>query len=172
VTTKADFNADEWSRVQLAPFVAGFTVITADRGGTLRETVEMARVYAEERQDADAPELIREIVSSQPAVDAQQLGGGQQAGGAQQQASPEDARARSQEVIRDAVGILEAKASPEELDAYKRFCLEIAERVAERTKSGGVLGVGGKSVSDAEQAALDELGATLGIAPEAGAGTA
>ena len=167
MTTKADFNADEWSRVQLGPFVAGFTVITADRGGTLRETVEMARAYAEERQDPEAPELIREIVGSQPSVEASQLGGAEQ-----RPASPEDARARSQEVIRDAVGILDAKATPEEVDAYKRFCLEVAQRVAERTKSGGVLGVGGKQVSDAERAALDELAATLGVTPEPGFGTA
>ena len=167
MTTKAEFNADEWSRVLLGPFVAGLTLVSAERGGTLRESVEMARVYAEESQDPSAPELIRELVADRPSVDPQRFAppGGEKA-------SPEDVRARGHEILRDALGALEGKADPEEIDAYKRFCLDIAQRVAERTKSGGVLGVGGKSVSDAEQAALDELGATLGISPEAGAGTA
>ncbi len=41
--------------------------------------------------------------------------------------------------------------------------LTVAERAAERTKSGGVLGIGGERVSDAERAALDELAAALGV---------
>ena len=167
MTTKAEFNADEWSRVLLGPFVAGLTVVNAERGGTLRESVEMAKVYAEERQDPENPELIRELINDRPSVDPQRFAppGGEKA-------TPEDLRSRGHEILRDALGVLEDKADPAEVDAYKRFCLEIAQRVAERTKSGGVLGVGGKSVSDAEQAALDELGATLGISPETGAGTA
>ena len=167
MTTKAEFNADEWSRVLLGPFMAGLTLVTAERGGTLRESMEIARAYAEERQDPDAPELTREIVADRPAVDPQRF-----APPSGERATPEDLRARGHEVLRDALGVLEGKADPEEVEAYKRFCLEIAERVAERTKSGGMMGVGAKSVSDAEQAALDELGATLGISPEAGAGTA
>jgi len=167
MTTKAEFNAEEWSRVLLGPFVAGLTLVAAERGGTLRESVEMAKVYAEEKQDPAAPELIRELVADRPSVDAERFApeGGERA-------TPEDVRARGHEILRNALGVLEGKADPAEIEAYKRFCLEIAERVAERTKSGGVLGVGGKQVSDAEQAALTELGTTLGIAPETGAGTA
>ena len=56
-----------------------------------------------------------------------------------------------------------AKASPEELDAYKRFTLTVAERAAQADKSGGVLGIGGERVSESESAALDEIAATLGV---------
>ena len=167
MTTKAEFNADEWSRVVLGPFVAGLTLVSAERGGTLRESVEMARVYTEESRDPAAPELIRELVADRPSVDPQRF-----APPDGEKATPDDVRSRAHEILRDALGVLEGKADPAEITAYKHFCLEVAQRVAERTKSGGVLGVGGESVSDAEQAALDELGATLGISPEAGAGTA
>ena len=44
-----------------------------------------------------------------------------------------------------------------EPDGYKRWILDMARKVAE-TKTGGILGIGGKSVIDEkEQAALDEL---------------
>jgi hypothetical protein len=123
-------------------------VIAADRGGSIRETVEMARVYAEVQKSADAPELIRELAGSRP--DADDL---------QHEGQPRDLH----EVLREALAILEAKATPEEVDAYKHLCLGLAERVAARTKSGGVLGIGGERVSDDEQAALDSVKATLGL---------
>lgn len=40
--------------------------------------------------------------------------------------------------------------------------LTIAQAVAEAHKEGGFLGVGGKQVSEEEQAALDDIKATLG----------
>jgi hypothetical protein len=75
----------------------------------------------------------------------------------------EDLPVRAEQLLREALAILEAKATPEEAEAYKRVCLEIAQRVAERTKSGGVLGIGGERVSGGEQAAIDRLRSTLGI---------
>jgi hypothetical protein len=44
MTRKAEFNAEEWSTVVDGPLYAGMRVISAERGGTLRETVAMGRV--------------------------------------------------------------------------------------------------------------------------------
>ena len=52
--------------------------------------------------------------------------------------------------------VLEAKASPEELADYRRFTLGLAERVARAKEEGD------GPVSDAEQAAIDEISAALG----------
>ena len=43
MTTKADFTPQEWDLVLEGPPSAGMIVITAQRGGTLRETVSMAK---------------------------------------------------------------------------------------------------------------------------------
>lgn len=43
--------------------------------------------------------------------------------------------------------------------------LSLAEAAANAHREGGILGVGGKRVSDAEQAALDEIAATLDAEP-------
>ena len=49
------------------------------------------------------------------------------------------------------------------LDAYRGFVLGIAERVAHAHKTGGFLGFGGKKVSDAEAAAIEEIRRTLNL---------
>jgi hypothetical protein len=152
MTTKADFNAEEWEQVLEAPALAGLIVITAQRGGTIRESVQMAKAYTEARKEHAGSDLLGEIVAQPPTVDPRQF------------ESAEQLRSEGLQRIRDAVGLLEPKAEPEDLEAYKRFVLTVAERAAEATKSGGVLGIGGERVSDAESAALDELAAALGTA--------
>ncbi len=47
MTTKADFNGEEWDQISEGPALAGLIVIASQRGGTIRETLAMAKVYAE-----------------------------------------------------------------------------------------------------------------------------
>jgi exonuclease III len=150
MTTKADFNAEEWEQILQAPALAGLVVITAQRGGTIRESVQMAKAYTEARKEHAGSDLLSEIVAHPPTVDTRQF------------ESAEQLRSEGLQRIRDAVALLEPKAEPGDVEAYKRFVLTVAERAAEATKSGGVLGIGGERVSDAESAALDELAAALG----------
>jgi hypothetical protein len=44
-------------------------IVTAQRGGTFRETIAMAEPYAEARQHHGASELLDEIVSARPQID-------------------------------------------------------------------------------------------------------
>lgn len=56
------------------------------------------------------------------------------------------------------------KSSPQDAQAYKDFVYSTAQRVAEATKEGGFLGIGGtKAVSDAEQSLLNDISRTLGV---------
>lgn len=149
MTGKAEFNAEEWSTILQGPPIAGMVVITSERGGTLRESVSMARAYAEARQQHGESELLDEILSSQPEFDPTRFRdpGALREGGLQQ--------------LRQAVTLLREKATPEEVESYGRFVQTLAEKVASAHKEGGVLGVGGKPVSASEQAALDEIQSAL-----------
>jgi len=154
MTKKADFNAEEWSVVVEGPVFAGMWVIAADRGGTLRESLAVGRVYQEARRQQGESELLDAIVSSQPAID--------------QSRAPErggDVSALAQDRLREAMRIAEEKATPEEVDAYKKFVMTVAQAAAAAHKEGGFLGVGGKQVSDAEEKALDDISITLGTPP-------
>jgi hypothetical protein len=149
MTTKADFNAEEWSTVLEGPPIAGMIVITAQRGGTIRESISMGKVYGEARQQQGSSELLDAIVSEQPQLDPKRY------------RTPEDLRRDGIARLREAVELLQQKATPEEVDDYKRFVVGLAERAAAAHKEGGFLGVGGQEVSDAERAALDELAAAI-----------
>ncbi|MDQ6731266.1 MAG: hypothetical protein M3022_13475 [Actinomycetota bacterium] len=156
MTTKADFNAEEWSTVVDGPLYAGMRVISADRGGTLRESLAMGRAYQQARESHGESGLLDELVKSPPAIDPDRV---RESGG--------DISAVATQQLRRAIGILEAKATPSETDAYKTFVMTIAQAVASAHKEGGVLGFGGKEISDAENQALDELSAALGPPPAA-----
>ena len=150
MTKKADFNAEEWSTVVEAPLLAGMRVVTAHRGGTIRETLAMGQVYAQARQKHGESELLDELVSSPPALDQQRV----RAAG--------DLGKVVTEGVGGAIAVLQQKATPEEVDAYRNFVMDVAEAAAKAHKEGGFIGIGGKQVSESEQAALDEIQASLG----------
>ena len=144
MTTKSEFNADEWERVARAPALGAVTVMLADRGGAIRESIALGKAYAEAKRDGGS-ELIEQLVASPPSLD------------------PESAKQPDQipEHIREAVRTVEQKATPEETEEYRQFILRLADVVAHAHKEGGVLGIGGKEVSPEEQEALDRLSSTL-----------
>ena len=144
MTGKTDFTAEEWETISEGPPSAGMIVISASRGGTFRETFSMAKAYAEARQEHGASQLLDEIVSAKPEVDRSR------------HHSVEELRTDSLQNLRDAVGLLEAKATPEEVEEYRRFVVTLANRVAEAHKEHG------ERVSEAEEQAIDEIKAALG----------
>jgi len=119
MTTKADFNAEEWSTVVDGPLYAGMRVISADRGGTVRETLALGRAYQEARARHGESGLLDELVTSPPAIDPERV---RESGG--------DIGAVATEQLREAIGILEAKATAAETDAYKTFVMTVAQAVA------------------------------------------
>jgi hypothetical protein len=151
MASKADFTAVEWDTITQGPALAALKVISAQRGGTIRESVQVAKVYNEAREQHPG-ELVGEIAKSAPTLDRSEF------------TSREDVATQTPERIRSAVELLESKA-PDEVEAYRQFTLTVAQRAAEADKSGGVLGVGGERVSDSERAALAEIAEALGTTP-------
>ena len=144
MTGKADFAPEEWERVLQGPPTAGMIVITAQRGGTFRETFAMGKAYAEARQRHGESELLDEIASARPEVDHTRY------------RSPDDLRAHGLEHLREAVALLENKATPDEVDAYRKFVLSLADRVASAHREGD------SAISEAEQTAINEISSALG----------
>src|SRR5436305_5298821 len=144
MTGKADFTQQEWSLVLEGPPSAGMIVITAQRGGTIRETVAIAKAYVEARQQHRESELLDEIVAAKPELDHTRYH------------TVEELKQHGLQHLRDAVELLERKATPGEVDGYRRFVLTLADKVANAHREGGV------SVSPAERAAIDEIAAALG----------
>ena len=151
MTRKEQFNAEEWERLAEGPPLAAILVITASRGGSLRESLSVGKLYAEAREKKEAPELVQELLTTRPTVEPGQA------------SSPEELRTHATERLRQAATLVDERATPEEATAYKSFVIEVAQGAAERHKEGGFLGIGGQQVSDAEAAALAEIAAALDI---------
>jgi hypothetical protein len=144
MTGSADFTPEEWDTIQEGPTSAGMIVSTAQRGGTFREAFAMAKAFTDARQEHGDSALLDELVSSKPEVDRHKAH------------SPEELREKGLQRIREAVALLEAKATPEEVEDYRSFVLTVAQRVAEAKGEGG-----DDKTSDAERAAIQEIEAAL-----------
>lgn len=144
MTGKADFTEAEWDLVREGPATAGMVVILASKGGTFRETWALAKSYAEARQEHAGNELLDALVDEKP--DVERYG------------SAEEADREGLAQLRQAVALLEQKATPEELAAYKQFTLEVARRVSEAHKEEG------EAVSPEEREAMTKIEASLGSA--------
>jgi hypothetical protein len=151
MTTKAAFNAEEWSTLVEAPLLAAMRVVAASRGGTIRESLAVGQAYAKARKQHGESELLDELVASPPAMDPGRA------------ASLGDLGRAADERLRAAASLLGEKATPDEAEAYKRFALSVARAAAQAHREGGFLGVGGQEVSDPEQAALDEIARILEV---------
>jgi hypothetical protein len=144
MTTKAAFTTDEWDLIRSGPPAAGMMVIAASHGGTIRETFEMAKVYADARGRHGDSELLDELVSAKPERDHTKY------------RSFDELKENSLRRLGESVALLTTKATPEEVDDYRGFVLTLAERVAKRHEEDGV------QVSPAEQGVIDDVRAALG----------
>lgn len=152
MTGQADFTEEEWKTVLQGPTSAGMHVIVSDRGGAVRETMEMARAYTEERKHAGSSQLLDEIVQAKPEMDKERA------------PSKDEMEANQLQNLRDAVSLIEAKASSDELHGYREFVLGLAVKVAEARKEG-FMGLSGDRVSGEEQTAINEIAEALGTEP-------
>jgi hypothetical protein len=146
MTTKAAFSPEEWKVVLEGPPAAGMIVITAARGGMFRETIAMSKAYAEARAEHGDSELLDEIVAAKPQTDHTRYH------------SAEELRDHGLKHLRDAVTLVDSKATTQERDDYRRFVLTLAGKVAAAHKEGG------QSVSPAEADAIQQITAALGTA--------
>jgi hypothetical protein len=144
MTTKAAFAPEEWTLVLEGPPTAGMMVATAAHGGTFRESIAMSKAYSEARAEHGESELLDEIVSAKPKIDHTRYH------------SPEELRDAGLGHLRDAMTLLQSKATAEECDDYRHFVITLADKVAAAHREHG------QAVSPAEAAAIEQITAALG----------
>jgi hypothetical protein len=144
MTTKAAFSPEEWTVVLEGPPTAGMIVVTAARGGMLRETLAMSKAYVEARQLHGQSELLDEIVAAKPKADHTRYH------------SFDELRDNGLQHLREAVALLTSKATAEEVDGYRRFVLAVANKAAAAHREDG------QSVSPPEADAIEQIAAALG----------
>ncbi len=144
MTDRAAFTEEQWKMVLEGPPSAGMIVVTAGRGGTIRETFAIGKAYVEARKEHGASQLLDEIVAAKPEIDHTRYH------------SYEELKQHGLEHIRGAVAALQEKATPEEVDGYRRFVVMLADAVASAHREDGV------TISEPEKAAIAEITTALG----------
>jgi hypothetical protein len=104
----------------------------------------MSRAYVDVRALHGQSELLDEIVAAKPKMEHTRYH------------SVEELRDAGLQHVRTAVATLESKATPEEVDEYRRFVLTLADKVAAAHREEG------QEVSPAEAAAIDQIAGALG----------
>ena len=141
MTTKADFTPEEWELVREGPPTAGMVALTAEHGGSFRESWALAKAYAEARKEHGESELLDALVAEKPDL--------------KRYKTPEELEAQGLGRLTEAVALLEQKATSGEVVAYKKFTLDVAQRVAEAHQEGG------RPVGDGERAAIEKIEASI-----------
>ena len=156
MTSRKDFTDEEWTRIRRAPLVAGVAISLADPGGP----IEVAKESVATLRSATLPPSQEELLAS-VALDVQAL--------AQQKQNPlGDFKPTNGQVVLDELRgvneIVTAKASPQEVEAFRRWLVAAAQAAADAAKEGGFMGFGAEKVSAGEQQMLDRVRAALGVA--------
>jgi hypothetical protein len=141
MTGKADFTPEEWELVREGPPTAGMVALTAEKGGSFRESWALAKAYTEARKEHGESELLDALVAEKPDL--------------KRYKTPDELETQGLGRLTEAVALLEQKASPAEVAAYKKFALDVAEQVAEAHKEGE------GAVSEGERAAIEKIAASL-----------
>jgi len=104
----------------------------------------MAKAYTEARGEHGESELLDEIVATKPEVDHTRYH------------SVEELRENGFAHLRNAVAVLESKATTEELQEYRRFVLTLAGKVAAAHREHG------QTVSPTETEVIQQITDALG----------
>ncbi len=139
MASKSDFTEQEWETMQKGVTGAGMLVSVSDRGfiDTFKEAGSLAKHLANARKSSDS-----EVVRGLAEVRGSGFG---------LTSSPDEIESKTLEALRSSVSTLETKA-PDEVEAYRRFVLDLAQSVAGAAEGG----------DDVETGALEKIRSALG----------
>jgi hypothetical protein len=144
----SEFTEEEWKLVREGPALAGLIVLSADKGGTFRESLALARAYADARKRHAESALVDELASKGP-PHTRRFG------------SPQELRDEGIETLKEASKLVDRTRPREEAQSYRAFVMTVAERVARAHHEGG------EEISPSEREALEAVAESLGLGSRA-----
>ena len=160
MSVKENFTPEEWKSLLKAPMLAGYAVAGADPSkeeGFIQEMSAVADGIIEGEQSAGKDSLLSAVIADIYAnADDEQRG-------QTEKMSVGDAKERALENSRAVAALLKNKSSAEEADAYKKWVIGVAHKVAAAAKERGFLGFGGTQISGSEVEIINEIGAALEV---------
>jgi hypothetical protein len=156
MSTKTDYTEAEWATLTRAPVVAGMAISLADPGGPIEVTKELMATLRAVTSPTVQAELVTSISKEVAAMAEQKKN---PAG----DFKPKGTMAGQQilDELRGAGEIVRAKATPDEIRAFREWLLAVAQAAADAAKEGGFMGFGAEQVSAGEREMLARVAAAL-----------
>ena len=154
-----NFTPEEWKSLLKAPMLVSYAIAGAAPSGEegfIQEMSAVADAIIEGGEQAAQASLLEAVVADIVA------NAGDEQRGPTEKISVGETKDRALANCRSVAALLQTKASPEEADAYKRWLIAVAQKVAAAAKEGGIFGFGGKQVSESEAATINEIAVALG----------
>jgi hypothetical protein len=164
MTDKSNFTPDKWKVLLESVTMAGIAVTAAEPSGLwglLKESFAGGSALAQAKTDPGSNPRIKAVVGDF-ATDQGQSSARDGLKEKLTSGKPAEIKARCIETLRQAGAVVDARA-PSDAAAFKSWLRQISQHVAEATKEGGFLGIGGVLVSEAEKATLTEISSALGL---------
>jgi hypothetical protein len=161
---KADFTKEEWTLLLESPMIAGMAVTAADPSGLwglLKESFAGGSALTRAITGTDTNALVKAVVTDFSTGEGRSAArdGLKEKFAASQ---PTDLKKKSIDSLRQVSALLDKKAAGDAA-AFKAWLRQISQSTAEAaTEGGGLFGLGGVQVSDAEKATLTEISSALG----------
>lgn len=161
---KTNFTKEEWTLLLESPMIAGMAVTAADPSGLwglLKESFAGGSALTQAIAGANTNVLVKAVVADFSSSEGRSAArDGLKAKFAASQ--PSDLKIKAVDSLRQASALLDAKA-PDDAAAFKAWLRQISQSTAEAaSEGGGLFGIGGVQVSEAEKATLTEISNALG----------
>jgi hypothetical protein len=156
---KSDFAPEEWQTLFTAAPMVSLGVSAASPSGpfgVLKEMFSVGMAVADVLKTGSDNALVKALVEDMKAR-------GTKPEAPKGMKTPEDAKKAVLDHMSRVSDIL-AKKAPADADGFKRWLLDVANRVAEASNEGGFLGFGGEKVSASEKAEIRAIAEKLGVA--------
>ena len=165
MTDKSSFTKDEWALLLESPMIAGMAITAADPSGLwglLKESFAGGGALTQAMTSTTTNALVKAVVADFSNSEGRSAArDGLKAKFANSQ--PADVKTKSLDSLRQVSVLLDTKA-PTDSMAFKNWLRQISQSTAEAaTEGGGLFGIGGVQVSEAEKATLNEISSALGI---------
>jgi hypothetical protein len=162
---KSSFSPDEWKLLLESVMLTGIAVTAAEPSGlwgVLKESFAGGTALAQAGLEAGSNPLVNAVAEELATAQGRSIardGLKEKLSGAK----PAEIKARCIETLRQVGMLLDAKV-PADTSAFKEWLRRISQHVADASKEGGFLGIGGLPVSEAEKATLTEISNALRLA--------
>jgi Bacterial protein of unknown function (DUF937) len=151
-TLRNKFDDSQWMKLRTAPMAAMYVVAVSSPSGPIGLFQEI---------DAASDAVIDSIKDVSPtSVVGSAFGGGLSKEEVEQIKKDSPSKESALNSIKEGVRVV-SQTSPADLPAYRQLILNVAQKVAEATKEGGFLGIGGTRVSKEEEQAIASIRAVI-----------